>query len=355
MTMTVIALRRLYQQRLTSQPFITPEEVVSYLGAVQSQEYLGAQWSLGMRMQNATDDIIDLAFNEGRILRTHVMRPTWHFVTPSDIRWLLELTAPRVNAINAYMYRQYKLDDALFTRCNEILIKTLQGGHKMTRVELGMALTRAGITTDNMRLGLILHRAELDAIICSGSHQGKQSTHMLLPERAPQARSLPRQEALAELTLRYYTSHGPATIQDFAWWSGLSTADVKGGLALVADQLTQEIIDGQTYWYSASQPPLTEPAPQAFLLPTYDEFLVGFSGFGKAIQNADQKTAFSAPIVINGQVVGRWKRTLKSKQVVIELAPFTPLTPTEEEAINTAAQRYGAFLGLQVVYKQQKV
>lgn len=355
MATTIIALRRLYQQRLTGQPFATPEEVVSYLGAVQSQEYPGAQWSLGMRMQSAKDDIIDQAFNEGRILRTHVMRPTWHFVTPADIRWLLDLTAPRVNAINAYMYRQYKLDDALFARCNEVLTQTLQGGRQMTRIELGTALAGAGITTDNMRLGLILHRAELDAIICSGPRQGKQSTHMLLSERAPQARILPRQKALAELTLRYYTSHGPATVQDFAWWSGLSNTDVKLGLTLVASQLTQEIIDGQTYWYSASQPPLTEPAPQAFLLPTYDEFLVGFSGFGKAIQNADQKTAFSAPIVINGQVVGRWKRTLKSKRVMIELAPFSPLTPTEEEAVVNAAQHYGAFLGLQVAYKPQKV
>jgi hypothetical protein len=347
-----IGLQRLTRQRLTGQHLGTPEEVIGCLGAVQSQEYLGAIWSLGMRMDgDTTDAVIERAFTEGRILRTHVLRPTWHFVAPADIRWLLELTAPRIKATIAYYDRQLGLDDALYARCDDIIARALEGGKHLTRAELGKALAEAGIVVEGQRLAHIIFHAELDAITCSGPRRGKQFTYALLAERAPTAKTLPRDEALAELTRRYFTSHGPATARDFAWWSGLTIADVRAGLTMVGADLSHEEIAGQTYWFPASLSPVVEPSEVAFLLPTYDEFLVGYQGFGAALTGGrgnGERTAFSATIVIGGRVVGNWRRTIARGAAVVELAPFAPLAASEREAVFAAAGRLGAFLGMPV-------
>lgn len=231
MASPTIGLQRLYQQRLTHAPLATPEEVVEWLGAVQSQEYAGAKWSLALRMENPQEDAIERAYAEGSILRTHVLRPTWHFVPAADIRWMLELTAPRIIAQSAHRSRQLELDAAQYARSNEVIARALQGGRYLTRPELGAALTEAGIpAADGSRLGYIVMHAELEAVICSGPRRGKQMTYALLDERAPHARSMTREEALAELTRRYFTGHGPATVRDFVWWSGLTTFDSDASL-----------------------------------------------------------------------------------------------------------------------------
>jgi hypothetical protein len=348
----MIALQRLQQQRLSGNAFATADEVVSWLGAVQAQDYAGAKWALGMRMQTATDALIDKAFNDGLILRTHVMRPTWHFVTPADIRWIIELTAPRVNAVNAYMYRQLELDKTLLRRTNDVLIRALQGGQQLTRAELGKALTIAGINAEGMRLGYIVHRAELDAVVCSGPRRGKQFTYALLDERAPQARRLARDEALAELTLRYFTSHGPATMKDFAWWSGLTVADVKAGLDMVKGQLEQETIGDQTYWFSASARSAKKSSKAAWLLSTYDEYVIGYTD--RSALFADSQTVrndivFDSLMLVGGYVVGSWRRTFSKGAVVIQTRPFSPLTDVQHEVIAAAIQRFGTFLGMPVV------
>jgi hypothetical protein len=348
-----IAHRRLYQQRLSQHPAATPQEVVSWLGAVQAQEYPGAQWSLGLRMREATGTMIDHALEDGTILRTHVMRPTWHFVAPADIRWLLELTASRVNTASASIYRQCELDDALFARCNTVIAKALEGGRQCTRAELGAALADAGIEAQGTRLACIMMRAELDAIVCSGAMRGKQLTYALLDERVPQARRLERDEAVGELTLRYFISHGPATIRDFAWWSGLKVADVKAGLTMVSSQLAQEVVDGTTYWFSASTPSSVEASSEAYLLPTFDEFLVGYDAFDiarRAGRDAGNSPMFQAPLVIGGQVAGSWKRTLKKGSVVVDVAPFAPLDAAGAESVAAVARRLGDFIGLPVEY-----
>ena len=344
-----IMCQRLAQQRLSQNPFHTPAEVVDWLGAVQAQDYLGAKWSLGMRMERATDDMIEQAFNEGKILRTHVMRPTWHFVTPGDVRWLLELTAPRLDAANATRYRQLELDEALFRRSNDVIAGALQGGQMLTRAELGVALAEAGILAKGLRFIYILFRAELDGVVCSGPRRGKQFTYALLDERAPHARRLPRDEALAELTRRYYTGHGPATVHDFAWWSGLTVGDAKTGLEMISSDLTRAVIDGQTYYFSASMKQASQSPDSAFMLPTYDEILVGFSAFDKLRsggQDLSQKVVFDPRIVMGGRIVGSWRRTFEKGAVVVEVAPFDSLTSKENQAISAAAQVYGDFLGM---------
>jgi len=342
-----ILRQRLHQQQLSQSSFSAPDQVVDWLGAVQAQDYLGAKWALGLRMRHATDAAIEAAFTEGSILRTHVMRPTWHFVTPTDIRWLLELTSPRVNAASAYMYRRVELDESLFARSDEVLAKALQGGRHLTRAELGSALAEAGIVADGMRLGYIVLRAELDAVLCSGPRRGKQFTYALLDERVPPTRVWAREEALAELTRRYFTGHGPATVRDFAWWSGLTVADARAGLDMAASHLTHETIDGRTYWFATSMPTVLEPSWEAYLLPAYDEFLVGFASFDQSRKAGEpgKNLLFNSTILSGSQVIGSWKRTLARDAVAIELSPFSPLSASEAGVVANAARRYGDFLG----------
>lgn len=350
-----ITVQRLYNQQLEQSGLYTPGEVVAWLGAVQAQEYGPAKWALGLRLPpGVTDADVEQAFSDGVILRTHVMRPTWHFVTSADIRWLLALTAPRVNQANAYMYRRLELDDALFRRSNDAIARALEGGKCLTRTELASVLAEAGIAAEGMRLGYLVHRAELDAIVCSGPRRGRQFTYALLDERAPQARRLERDEALAELTGRYFTSHRPATVEDFAWWSGLTKADVREGLVMVAAQLVDEVIDGKRYWFPASMPPARESSQQAFLLPTYDEFVIGYTDRSAMFEAGQQlrlreDIAFDSMIVIDGQVVGSWRRTFRKGAVVIESAPFQPFSAREQEAFTAAAERYGRFVGMPAV------
>ncbi len=346
-----IAHQRLYNQHLAAAPFEKPEEVVQWLGAVQAQEYAHAKWALGLRMQDVPDTVIEQAFTTGAILRTHVMRPTWHFVTPADIRWLLALTAPRVNAVNAYMYRQLELDDALFLQSNAVIAKALEGERYLTRLELGAALAQAGIVAGGMRLGYIVHRAELDAIVCSGPRRGKQFTYALLDERAPQVKTLERDEALAELARRYFTSHGPATLKDYSWWSGLTAADAKAGLEMVKSHFEQAVIEGNTYWFS---PHVLTPAgasPTAHLLPAYDEYTIAYKDHRAILDPQYLKQVISGNgivIVINGHIVGTWKRILKKDMVIITPTLFTPLGQAEDQALNEAVLRYGKFLDLKV-------
>ncbi len=348
-----IIQQRIQPQGLAGPPFATPAEVVAWLGAVQAQEYPGGKWALGLRMQAATDCLVDQAYKDGAILRTHVLRPTWHFVTPADIRWMLEMTAPRVNAGNAYMYRQQKLDEQLFDRSSTVIAGALQGGRYLTRAELGMVLTEARIAAEGIRLGYIIMRAELGALICSGPMRGKQFTYALLEERAPQAKQLPHDEALAELTHRYFRGHGPATVRDFSWWSGLTVSEAKSGLELAAADLSHQEIDGQAYWFSEEILPAGQPAPTAFLLPTYDEILVGYDAFNKnrlGHLDASEGYVFNASIMVNGRVVGRWKRILKKDRVEIDVIPFNHLASADLEAIRQAAEQYAQFLGLNLEY-----
>ncbi|PYS73124.1 MAG: winged helix DNA-binding domain-containing protein, partial [Acidobacteria bacterium] len=260
---------RLTQQHLSNPTLTSPVHVVKSLVAVQAQDYPGAKWGIGQRMLNATDEMIEQAVNEGAILRLHVMRPTWHFVVADDIRWLVMLTAPRVNAVSSHYYRKAELDEATFRRTNKILVKTLQGGKQFTRDELREAVKRGGIEPgDSIRFGHIMHRAELDGIVCNGARKGNQFTYALLDERVPDSRVLETDEALAELTLRYFTSRGPATLQDFVWWSGLTAALAKRSIEIIGDRLSRENIEGKTYWLAPTSVVKSQPHQRkAHLLP----------------------------------------------------------------------------------------
>jgi len=349
----MIAYARLRNQRLSSAGFRTPSDVVSWLGAVQAQDYLGAKWAVAMRMRRGTDVAVEQAFAAGEILRTHVMRPTWHFVAPGDIRWMLQLTAPRIRATMAPYDRALEIDARLVGRSNRVIAAALKGDGQLTRQELKVRLRKAGIAADGVqRLAHLMMHAELDGVICSGPVRGKQFTYALLEERAPSGRTLPREAALAELTRRYFASHGPAQVQDFVWWSGLRASDARAGVDMLRRDLVEDVIDGKTYWRSASKR-ATKPPRTAHLLPLYDEYLIGYRD-RSAVLDAESwkpiagRDPFSAAVVLDGRVIGGWKRAVRNGMVAIDLYLPRSISNADSRLVTAAARRFGTFLGATV-------
>lgn len=343
-------VRQCFQaQRLTGAGLPDPAAVVAHLGAVQAQDPAGATWSVGQRMTSATAASVERAYADGAILRTHILRPTWHFVTPADIRWLQELTAPRVLAINRSMERRLELDEALLTRCRALFEQALADGRHHTRTELAAALAAAGIVASGQRLAYIVMHAELTCLLCSGVPRGQQHTYALLAERAPQSRSRPREEALAELTARYFVGHGPATVADFCRWSSLTVADARAGLAMIEARLARVVVDGQTYWFSVSTVPASA-LPTAFLMPEYDESLFLYRDapaldLSWTIDPASWQDTFYRPILIDERRAGTWRRTISGRGLSIATNLFTTLHDGQQQMLAAAAERYGAFWG----------
>jgi len=314
---------------------------------VQSQDYGPAKRTDGKRCTGITDADLDRAYADGTILRTHVLRPTWHFVLPADIRWLLRATAPRVHQLNAFMYRQQGLDEPVRRRAADVIAEALTGGHPLTRAELGAALTRAGIDASGLRLGLLAMHAELEAVMCSGPLRGRQHTYALLDERAPDARRLSDEEALAELTLRYFTSHGPATAKDLAAWASLTVAQVTRGHDLVTGRLERLDVDGVTYWFTEPAPDGVPPGPQVHLLQAYDEYVMGY-GPTRAVHLPVERTVYNLAVLLDTKLAGHWKRTVTRSSVTIQIAQYAPFTRTQWKALGAQAERHGRFLGLPV-------
>jgi hypothetical protein len=353
MILSDITRLRLCNERLVGPPFATAGDAVRALAAVQAQDYTGAKWAIGQRVRNARDADIESAYVAGKILRTHIMRPTWHFVLPENIRWIQDLTAPRVRAAIAYYDRQLELDGATLGRSNAALARALRGGLHLTRSELARVLRDAGIDADGQRLGHLIMHAELDALICSGALRGRQHTYALLDERVPQSPRLTRHEALAQLTFRYFASHGPALPQDFAWWSGLTVADAKAGLDLCRHGLIPEVVGRKTYWRSASVTPRRPGMPIVHLLPNYDEYLVSYRDHSASLHHSlppRSAVRYDARarhfIVVDGRVAGGWRRTVDKGGLRIETNLLVPLDAAQEEALHAAADRYGRFAGM---------
>ncbi len=323
---------------------------MSWLGAVQSQEYGPAKWALGLRLPaGITDSAIQRAFDAGRILRTHVLRPTWHFVPPADIRWMLELTAPSVLRRMAPYHRQMGLDAATFRRATKVFERALRDGQFLTRKELGPHVASAGLPHDGTRLLHLTMCAELAGVICSGPRRGKQSTYALLAERAPDGPRLSRDEALGELARRYFRSHGPATLRDFVWWSGLISADAKRGLEM--NRARQLVVNGTTYWTLGRGPRGSARRALVHLLPIYDEYLVAYRdrevvphGPAMVPSRAGGYVQFQHALVIAGQVAGTWRTTQRRQGVQVDVACSRRLTPLEHRALRREVARYQRFL-----------
>ncbi len=350
-----IAAERLRRQLLTRAGRRRPADVVAWFGAMQAQEYEHAKWALGLRLQDGLVDAdIESAFQDGSILRTHVMRPTWHFVTPADIRWLLELTAPRVQRRMAVYNGHLGLDARTFARALRVFERALRDGRFLTRAELGERLQRAGLPITSMQLAHVAMHAELEGVICSGPRRGKQFTYALLAERAPNASRLPRDEALAALGRRFFRSHGPATIRDFVWWSGLSTADARRSLDIIDGR--HEDVDGRTYWTCDREPRGATRDQLAHLLPIYDEYVVAYRD-RLAVLPGPRTTASTRPwttfqhaLVIAGQVAGTWRLGRGPQGVVLDAISLRRVTRPERAALAQAVRRYEAFLSTPVAF-----
>jgi hypothetical protein len=345
---------RLRNQRLVGPGLESPAAVVRWLGAVQSQDYAGATWALSLRCGGVTAASIDRAFDAGRILRTHVMRPTWHFVSAEDIRWLLALTAPRVHAVNAFVYRTVELNEATLRRTARLITGALEGGQARTRLELAAALDKGGVPASGLRLACIVMHAELNALICSGPRRGKQHTYMLLEERVPPAPVLKRDEALAVLAERYFASHGPASVHDFAWWSGLTVAEARAGLDAVKSSLESTETAGKKYWGPTARARAVTPV--VHLLSNYDEHVVAYRDHSHSLDPAAReamRTRGTRPLAVHliardGLVVGGWRRTIERTNATVTTQLLVSLSAQEKKALRAATEDYGRFLHLPV-------
>jgi hypothetical protein len=330
-----------------------PQDVVAWCAAVQAQDYAGAKWAIGQRSIQGSDAGVEAAFESGRILRTHVLRPTWHFVLPEDVRWLQRLTAPRVLQLSAPYYRQAELDEKLFAKSRKVLEKALLAKRYLTRDELAQKLSEANIKASGPRLSLIVMRAELDRVLVSGPRRGKHFTYALLDERAPKGRELDRDESLRELALRYFASHGPATAHDFGWWSGLTLSDAKLGIELAKGALHRADLDEKAYWFVEAKLPRVAK-PHIRLLPNYDEYLVAYKDRDLLLQRATSAAFMRERLLSNhvvlkdGAVVGRFQRTIRNTTVALEVTLVEDFTRKEHAALEAAAQTLASFLGLKL-------
>jgi hypothetical protein len=351
MTVKDIIHHRLHHQQLAKPEFASAAEVVSWLGAVQAQDYLGALWSIGQRMKKAVEADIEQAIADRTIIRTWPMRGTLHFVSPKDVRWMLKYLTPRVISRSASLYRAAGLDKKVLTKCTKLFEKLLQGGKQLTRDEMYAALERAKISTANVRGLHILGHVAQEGLICFGARKGKQQTFTLLDEWIPPVKMPDKPEALAELALRYFTSHGPATVEDFIWWAGLTKADALASLEATKHKLITETVQGTPYWLpAAAAPPKIKPA--AHLLPTYDEYGIAYkdrSAFVEPLQYKKAGGPFTSDIVINGKIEGIWKRTIKKDKVMLETKAFTSFNKKQNSAIAAVAKQYGKFVGMDCI------
>lgn len=355
MTKSDIVKNRLSNLQISKSTCQTPEQIVSLLGAIQSQDYSGASWAVGLRLKGAHHSQIDRAFDAGKILRTHALRPTWHFVSPEDIRWMIELNAPQVKKIMNYYNKKLELNDRLFAKSNTLIAGFLKGRNFQTRTEIGKLLNRNGIQATGQRLGHIVGWAELDGIICSGPRRGKQFTYALVSEVAPDAKSIPREKSISKLARIFFTTRGPATVRDFSKWSGLNMADSRQGLDEIKTELELLVIGENRYYFSRATRKNTPAPPLALLLPNYDEYISSYSDYSVISEpgqrkNLDQigNAAFWNHVIIRGMVAGSWRRIFKPKEVEIELALQMEITPEEKKAVEKEADKFSEFWGLKV-------
>ena len=321
---------------------------MAWFGAVQAQEFEPAMWALGLRMRSAAAPRIEQAFAEGRLLRTHLMRPTWHFVAPADIRWIQKLTADRVKRVMATYNRQLGLDARTFTKSLHVIAKAHRDGQFLTRLEVGEHLARAGIPARGPRLAHLMMNAELECLVCSGPRRGQQFTYALVDHRAPGGSVLPADEALATLCSRYFRSHGPATVRDCAWWSGLRTADVRRGLDML--DAKRELVGEIEYWTTDQLSRSPARDHQAHLLPIYDEYVVAYRDrvavphSYTAFKTSPKAIVFQHAVIIDGQIAGTWRTNRSPSAGAVTPTMQRRLTASERSAVTDAVGRHCAFV-----------
>lgn len=346
-----IIRERLANQFLTGPALGGPVEVVRRQGAVQAQDYVGAKWAIGMRTVGASHADVEGAVARGEILRTHVLRPTWHFVVPEDIRWMLALTGPRISQSMSSYNRKMGLTPAVFRRSNAVIEKALRDGECRTRTELGEILHRERVReTTGTRLAHMMMQAEVEGIVCSGPCRGKQFTYGLLELRAPSAASIDRDEALSRLAERYFATRGPATVHDFAWWSGLPVGDARRAVEIRAGSLSSVQIGETKLWMAERASPAPPATKTAHLLSNYDEYFIGHrdrSAIGRRLKGVHLVTGGDSSIthvaIIGGELAGGWRRTVSPTGLTATLSLAVRVTRDERALLERQRARFAAF------------
>lgn len=349
-----ILYNRLHNQGLAQNIFSRPGEVVSWLGAMQAQDYPGAKWALALRIPGATDDIIEQAIDNKEIVRSWSLRGTWHFMSPDDIRWILQIAASRISSLYASYYRKLGLDKAMLSKCYKVMEQNMRDGNLLTREEIAAALQKKKIATHDMRLSFMLLHAALHGLICHTSRRKKSFTFGLLDEWVPANQKMSLNEAITSLTKKYFISHGPATVQDFAWWSGLTVSEAKKGIDRAGTVLRCEVVDGVSYYMSADGYATGKPKG-VFLLPGFDEYFIAYKD-RNLIMNTEytrkmmavKNGLYSNTIVVDGVIAGMWKRTINKDNINMELNLFEKLSAAKSRELDKAIKEFGKFAGLPV-------
>jgi hypothetical protein len=338
--------RRLAIQRLQGAGLPSAADVVRLLGCVQSQEYAHALWSLGMRTSGLKVTDAQAEFDRGDFLRTHILRPTWHLVAAEDIRWILEVTAPRVQKLNHTIYRRERLDPATLDRGLALIVEELEGGRYRTRAELGQVLADQGLVGQRLGLAYIVMNAELKGVICSGPMRGAQQTYALLDERAP--RSADATGDAAELARRFFLGHGPASIQDLARWSSLTINQCREALEAIRDSLEGVTVEGVELWFDPDAPQVGQ-SPDALLLPLYDELTLSYPliNFPQANghPHAPGEDLFIGSVIIAETNVGTWRRTVQGRKMIMEIALAPGVVARSRALVEAAASKLATFVG----------
>jgi hypothetical protein len=325
---------------------------VRWLGAVQSQDHEPALWSLAQRAPGVSRAELGGAFDDGAFLRTHVLRPTWHFVPPEELRDLLALTGPRVAAGCATRWRELGLPAEVRAEATDVLAAAIAERGPLTRAELGEALEKAGIDPGGQRLPHLLLHAELETVLCSGGLRGRQQTWALVDERVPARAGFDRDAVLHRLAVRYVMSHGPVTERDFSWWSGLTLRDVRRALEAARPELDAIEVGDRRYWFGEPPPDDAGRGPVVRLLQSFDEYVVAYtesrdlvdpSGHAPGIPRGGM---LSTTVVVDGRLFGRWRRALRPGRVDVQVTPFVPFPPDVVAGLEEEAQRFADFLGL---------
>lgn len=345
-----VVRERIINQQLAGTSFRSAREVVSWMGAMQAQDYAMAKWAVGVRLPGSTDAGVAAAIDRGEIIRTHVMRPTWHLVDAGDVRWMVALTAPHLRQSMKGRHKALGLTDQVFRKSTAVIEKSLSRHGSMTRAELLSDLQKNKIKPDQLQMIHIMFNAELNGTVCNGPMRGKQFTYALLEQRVPQSKSVTRNDGLAALGLRYFTSHGPATLQDFTWWSGLPAADARAGLEMAKPGLVHEKKDDQVFWFVDSRATTASIQP-IYFLPAYDEFMISYKDRSasldpKFFSNAITGNGIFKPIiVVDGKVIGTWAREIKKNQIEFKPQFFRSSQKLKKKEMNQAFQPYKTFLG----------
>lgn len=347
----MLKANRLQHQQIEHTQFDNPVDVLSHLGAIQGQDYSGAKWSLSLRLIDCTNVQIEEAMANKQIVRTWLMRGTLFLTTAKDLHWMLDIVAPREIARSKRRYKELELDAKTLSRSNDILVKALADGKQIRRRQLYAVLEENGISTKGQRGVHIIRHASLEGLIVQGIMHKNDPVLMSLDSLA-KTKSLSTDESMAELAYRYFSSRGFATLQDFAWWTGLLMADVRAGFEAIRPNLIEEVIDGESYYHTNNITIISSPeSPCVYTLPGFDEYYLGYKDRYAVIEPKHElkvcpgkNGVFFPTIVIDGQICGIWKHTFKKHVIEVLATPFTPLTDCEKEAFSTSIQHFGEFL-----------